>query len=269
MKTENHNKPVETLCLCRVSSDKQAKKETITSQKQACLNYAKYNGFIIDKFFYEDGVSGWKDNRPGLDAMVEYIEREQRRKHIRILCYDMSRLARNLGVYAGIEKVIVKYDLELQTVVGGKSENNAMGRFMRGFDVLRAQMFSDELSEKTTGSMRALCTLGYYPLNPPLGLKRIKNEHKRTILVRDDPKASVIYQAFTKYASGELGTKHDVTKFLRASGAFNDVKLNDTKVADMLKNEVYTGIFAYEHWGIERQEWKMVHFYGDRNCCRH
>ena len=73
MKTENHNKLVETLCLCRVSSDKQAKKETITSQKQACLNYAKHNGFIIDKFFDEDGVSARKYNRPGLDAMVEYI----------------------------------------------------------------------------------------------------------------------------------------------------------------------------------------------------
>ena len=258
MKNENNNKPVETLCLCRVSSDKQAKKETITSQKQACLNYAKHNGFIIDKFFDEDGVSARKYNRPGLDAMVEYIEREHCRKHIRILCYDMSRLSRNVGLYYDrIENIIMKYDLELQTVVGGKSENNAMGRFMRGFDVLRAQMFSDELSEKTTGSMRALCTLGYYPLNPPLGLKRIKNEHKRTILVRDEPKASVIYQAFAKYASGELGTKHDVTEFLRRSGAFDDVKLNDTKVADMLKNEVYTGVFAYEHWGIERQEWKM------------
>lgn len=255
--TSCKNKPIETLCLCRVSSDKQAKNETITSQKQACLNYAKHNGFMIDKFFDEDGVSGWGTSRPGLDAMVEYIKEEQLYKRIRILCYDMSRLARNLTVYAKFEQVVIKYDLELQTVVGGKSENNAMGRFMRGFDVLRAQMFSDELSEKTTSSMRALCTLGFYPLNPPLGLKRIKNGNNRTILVRDEPKASVIYDAFAKYASGELGTKHDVTEFLRASGAFQDVKLNDTKVANMLKNEVYTGIFAYDHWGIERQEWQM------------
>ena len=121
MKNENNNKPVETLCLCRVSSDKQAKKETITSQKQACLNYAKHNGFIIDKFFDEDGVSARKYNRPGLDAMVEYIEREHCRKHIRILCYDMSRLSRNVGLYYDrIENIIMKYDLELQTVVGGK-----------------------------------------------------------------------------------------------------------------------------------------------------
>ena len=80
--TSNKQKPVETLCLCRVSSDKQAKKETITSQKQACLNYAQYNGFVIDQFFFEDGVSGWKTNRPGLEAIVAYIEKEHKRNQL-------------------------------------------------------------------------------------------------------------------------------------------------------------------------------------------
>mgnify|MGYP003319316229 CR=1 FL=1 len=97
---KNNNKPVETLCLCRVSSDKQAKKETITSQKQACLNYAKYNGFIIDKFFYEDGVSGWKDNRPGLDAMVEYIEKNSA---YNVTPTEMHFLDENFSIYDNFE----------------------------------------------------------------------------------------------------------------------------------------------------------------------
>ena len=251
------NKPVETLCLCRVSSDKQAKNENITSQKQACILYAKHNGFVIDRFFYEDGVSGRGEDRPGLQQIKEYIEREHKNKRIRVMFYDMSRLARNMGVYTDFEKVITKYDTELLTVVGGKSENNAMGRFTRGLDVLRAQLFSDELSEKTTGSMKALSTLGYYQFNPPLGLKRVQNEEKRIILVRDEPRASVVYEAFDGYAAGRFATKHEVTLFLQQSGAFNGVKLNDTKVDAMLKNEVYTGVFAYEPWDIPRHEWKM------------
>lgn len=251
------NKPIETLCLCRVSSDKQAKNENITSQKQACILYAKHNGFVIDKFFYEDGVSGRGEDRPGLQQIKEYIEREQKNKRIRVMFYDMSRLARNMGVYTDFEKVVMKYDIELLTVIGGKSENNAMGRFTRGLDVLRAQLFSDELSEKTTGSMKALSTLGYYQFNPPLGLKRVLNAEKRIILVRDEPRASVVYEAFVGYATGRFATKHEVTLFLQQSGVFNGVKLNDTKVDAMLKNEVYTGIFAYEKWEIPRQEWNM------------
>ena len=132
------SKPIETLCLCRVSSDKQAKNENITSQKQACLLYAKHNGFVIDKFFYEDGVSGRGEDRPGLSQIKEYIEHEHKNKRIRVMFYDMSRLARNMGVYTDFEKIVIKYDIELLTVVGGKSENNALGRFARGFDVLRA-----------------------------------------------------------------------------------------------------------------------------------
>ncbi len=251
------SKPIETLCLCRVSSDKQAKNENITSQKQACLLYAKHNGFVIDKFFYEDGVSGRGEDRPGLAQIKEYIEREHKNKRIRVMFYDMSRLARNMGVYTDFEKIVIKYDIELLTVVGGKSENNALGRFARGFDVLRAQLFSDELSEKTVDKMKALSTLGYYQFNPPLGLKRVENEEKRIILVRDEPRASVIYEAFVGYAAGRFATKHEVTLFLQNSGAFNGVKLNDTKVDAMLKNEVYTGIFAYDKWEIPRQEWKM------------
>lgn len=251
------NKPIETLCLCRVSSDKQAKNENMLSQKQQCINYAKHNGFVIDKFFYEDGVSGRGEDRPGLQQIKEYIEREHKDKRIRVMFYDMSRLARNMGVYTEFEKVIIKHDIELLTVVGGKSENNALGRFARGFDVLRAQLFSDELSEKTIGSMKALSTLGYYQFNPPLGLKRVLNAEKRTILVRDEPRASIIYHAFERYAAGGLNTKHEVAMFLRDSGAFDGLKLTDTKVDTMLKNEVYTGVFAYEKWGIPRQEWKM------------
>ena len=256
-KTINNIKPIETLCLCRVSSDKQAKKETMISQKQACLNYAKNNGFIIDRFFYEEGVSGWKDNRPGLESMTEYIINEQKQKRFRVLFYDMSRMARNNLTYANFESIVIKYDIEWQTVTGGKSENTAAGRFMRSLDILNAQRFSDELSEKTKGAMRALMTLGYYPLNPPLGLKRQKDEHKKVILVRDEPRASLIAQMFEKYASGEITTKHALANFLNSFDVWNGKHLSDTQINDMLHNDVYTGVFAYDWWEIPRQEWKM------------
>lgn len=251
-------KPIETLCLCRVSSDKQAKKETIMSQKQACLDYAKNNGFVIDRFFYEDGVSGWKTDRPGLDMMAEYITQEQKNKRIRVLFFDMSRLSRNLEVFSRFENLVIKYDIELLTVTGGKTANNAAGRFMRGFDVLRAQMFSDELSETTIAKMRSQMQMGYYPLNPPVGLKRVKDEHKKVILVPDEPKATLIRQAFEKYASGELATKHAVADFLNSHDVWNGRNITDTLANDILHNVVYTGIFAYEPWGIPLQAWKIT-----------
>lgn len=253
----NNDKPIETLCLCRVSSDKQAKKETIVSQKQSCLDYAKHNGFIIDKFFYEEAVSGWKNDRPGLEEMTDYIEHNHKLKRFRVLFYDMSRMSRNNLIYAKFEAVVMKYDIEWQTVVGGKSDNSAAGRFMRSLDILTAQRFSDELSEKTKAAMRSLMTLGYYTLNAPLGLKRARDEHNKIILVRDEPRANIIAQMFEKYASGEITTKHALADFLNSFDVWNGKHLSDTQINDMLHNDVYTGVFAYDRWEIPRQEWKM------------
>ena len=253
----NREKPIETLCLCRVSSEKQAKNETIVSQKQQCMNYARNNNFKIDQFFYEEAVSGWKGKRAGLEEMGEYIRHHHKTKQFRVLFYDISRVARNILTYALFEQMVNKYNIEWQTVTNGKYTKNASGCFMWRLDALNAQRFSEELSEKTKGAMRSLMTLGYYPLNPPLGLKRQKDEHNKVVLVRDEPRASIILQMFEKYASGEIATKHAATMFLSHFDVWNGRRLSDSQVNDMLHNEVYTGFFAYDRWDIPHQEWKM------------
>ena len=257
-KLNEKNKPIETLCLCRVSSDKQAKKETIVSQKQLCLNYAKQNNFTIDTFFYEEAVSGWKGKRTGLEEMTDYIERNHKTKRFRVLFYDISRVARNILIYALFEAMVKKYGVEWQTVVNGKYKDKASDNFMWRLDAINAQRFSEELSEKTKACMRAMMTMGFYPLNPPLGLKRQKDEHKRVVLVADEPRAALIVQAFIKYDSGELATKHAVADFLNSFDVWNGRKISDTTANDILHNPVYTGFFAYEPWDIPAQEWNIV-----------
>lgn len=256
-KINNNIKPIETLCLCRVSSDKQAKKETILSQKQLCLNYAQQNGFIIDTFFYEEAVSGWKGKRPGLIEMCDYMTTNHKNKRFRVLFYDISRVARSMLTFSRFEDLVIQYGVEWRTVVNGTYKNTAIDRFMWRLDAINAQRFSEELSEKTRNAMRSLMTLGYYPLNPPLGLKRQKDEHNKVILVRDEPKASIIAQMFEKYASGEITTKHALANFLNSFDVWNGKHLSDTQINDMLHNDVYTGVFAYDWWEIPRQEWKM------------
>lgn len=170
MKTIPKITKVETLCLCRVSSDRQARNENIVSQKQLCLNFAKTNGFVIDKFYYEDGVSGWKNDRPIFYQMLEYIRQNSKTTHFRVLFYDMSRMTRNLKVYTDFERVVADCGVEFLTVAT-KYDKSPMGRFMCGMDVLRAQLFSDELSQKTRESMKALLLMGYYQFNAPLVAK--------------------------------------------------------------------------------------------------
>ncbi len=247
------------ICYYRVSSDRQARDNTIESQKQECQNYTKYQGLEIIAEFQDEGISGAVDNRPGIMQMLECLARNKtkaKQEKIAVVIQDISRLARDVGLFSRIRKDIESFGGELH-LVNRKTEDTPEGRFMDNIEAANAQYHRDSNKVKTRVRMRVLLEMGYYQFLPPLGLKRERDSHNQVIIVRDEPRASVICEAFAKYAAGEFNTKHEVALFLRDSGAFDGVKLTDTKVGEMLKNEVYTGIFAYEKWGIPRQEWKM------------
>lgn len=247
------------ICYYRVSSDKQARDNTIESQKKECQNYAKYQKLEIIAEFEDEGISGAVDNRPGIMNMLECLARnfkKDKKEKIAVIIQDISRLARDVGLFGRIRKDIEFFGGELH-LVNRKTEDTPEGRFMDNIEAANAQYQRDSNKVKTKVRMRVLLEMGYYQFLPPLGLKRERDSHNQVILVRDEPRASVVYEAFVGYATGRFATKHEVTLFLQQSGVFNGVKLNDTKVDAMLKNEVYTGIFAYEKWEIPRQEWNM------------
>lgn len=247
------------ICYYRVSSDRQARDNTIESQKRECQNYVKYQGLEIMAEFQDEGISGAVDNRPGIMKMLECLARNKtkgNKEKIAVVIQDISRLARDVGLFSRIRKDIESFGGELH-LVNRKTEDTPEGRFMDNIEAANAQYQRDSNKVKTRVRMRVLLEMGYYQFLPPLGLKRDRDSHNQVILVRDEPRASVICEAFERYAAGEFATKHEVALFLRNSGAFDGVKLTDTKVGEMLKNEVYTGIFAYEPWEIPRQEWKM------------
>ena len=77
----------------RVSSDKQARHETIESQVAALRKFAQDHGFSIDDdlVFVDPGVSGASLVRPALDALRD---RASRGEVERLLVHSPDRLAR-------------------------------------------------------------------------------------------------------------------------------------------------------------------------------
>ena len=256
------NLPIcETLCLCRVSSDKQEKNGNIISQKQSCISFAKQHGFEIDEFFDEDGISGWKRGvkRLGLDAIQERIEDNytKKNKRTRVIAFNLERYSRNSIKFIPFYDTVERCHAELMCVTQPLDTRTAKGKRDIIVGVAEAEYDSGKKSEETVMRMRERLLEGYYQFNPPPGLKRMRNEQKQIILVRDEPRADLIVQAFEKFASGELVTKKSVAEFLRSFPVWGKKKISETQVKVMLENEVYTGIFAYEPWDIAPQEWKM------------
>src|ERR1700722_2319185 len=78
----------------RVSSQKQKEGDTIDSQVDALLLYAKQEGFVVPKhwMFLDDGVSGKSLHRPALDELRDMIRTEPLEA---LFIYAPDRLSRS------------------------------------------------------------------------------------------------------------------------------------------------------------------------------
>jgi site-specific DNA recombinase len=81
----------------RVSSERQEKEHTIGSQLEALRVYAGKNGMEIVEEFTDEGYSGARLDRPGLDRMRDLAER---REFEVLLAYCTDRLARKFAITA-------------------------------------------------------------------------------------------------------------------------------------------------------------------------
>lgn len=101
------------LIYARVSTDAQAERGySIPGQLRACREYASKTGATVIQEFTDEGISGAKTERPGLDRLRAMIVEGQADM---VIANDRDRLARNLGFFlllleewhkAGIESTL-------------------------------------------------------------------------------------------------------------------------------------------------------------------
>ncbi|WP_067223139.1 recombinase family protein [Stappia indica] len=69
----------------------------IAMQEQRCRDYATAQGYAVARVFIDAGVSGGIAERPGLNAMLAYLETMHDRGTI-VMMEDSARLARDVRV---------------------------------------------------------------------------------------------------------------------------------------------------------------------------
>lgn len=80
---------------CRVSSQTQANKDTISQQVQLIQAYLKTQNLKISRSFEDNGISGKNNDRPGLINMMQEITKSVVKPDYIIIAY-ISRLARSV-----------------------------------------------------------------------------------------------------------------------------------------------------------------------------
>lgn len=84
---------------CRVSSQRQVEEgHGNESQEQRCRMYAESQGYKVVKVFPDNGISGGLFERPGIQALIKYLDKHSNEKFI-IIFDDLSRFARDNRSY--------------------------------------------------------------------------------------------------------------------------------------------------------------------------
>src|SRR5262249_47553246 len=114
----------------------------------------------------------------------------------------------------------------------------ANGKFFRNVMGSMNQLFSDQLSEKTSDRMAAQVKAGRFPFGAPIGYLNVNKT-----LQPDPNRAPLVREAFELFASGRYVTADAVLKIVTAMG-LTTRKGNPVKpqtFSRMLKNPIYVG----------------------------
>ncbi len=237
---------------CRVSNSKQkTEHDGLRSQETRCREYARYRQLDIVKVF-DDDISGGKVSRPGMDAMLAFLK-QHRHETPFVIIDDLSRLARGIQAHWQLRELILSAGGELisPSIEFGTDSDSKLVENMRA---VVAQHQLEKNKEQTRHRMEARIKNGYWTFWAPKGFRFKKKKGNGSILVRDEPLASIIAEGLEGFASGRFETQVELKRFFESRPEFpKDLpsgKIRNQRIKDMLTQPLYAGYVGLESWGI-------------------
>ncbi len=244
---------VKAVIYTRISSVAQGKKgHGLQSQETRCREFARMKGYEIAEVFSDNAVSGGIINRPGMQAMLSYINERASDADYVILIDDISRLARDIKAHLDLRDAIagVGAKLESPSIEFGEDSDSIL---VENLLASVSQHQRQKNAEQTRNRMRARVMNGYWPFQACVGFKHEAVRGRGKMLKRDEPVASIIQEALEGYASGRFQLQAEVKRFLETQPDFPKAKggvvLNE-HVNRILTKPLYAGMVEAPKWGV-------------------
>ena len=260
MRQQKENQPTKAVIYCRVSSVAQLKKgDGLSSQESRCREYARYKDYAIEQVFAEQAVSGDTLDRPELQSLIAYLKANKGSTPIIVIIDDINRLSRDVVVHWQLRALLAE--------AGGKLESPSI-EFGEDSDSILVENLLASVSqhqrqkngEQTKNRMRGRALNGYWPFRAPPGLKFKRIAGHGNLLVRDEPLASIIQEAFEGFASGRFETQGEVKRFLESQPDYPKDLPNGTiryeSVIRLFRRTLYAGYLEIPQWDVSLREGK-------------
>lgn len=238
---------------CRVSSRAQVLEgHGLEGQETSCMAYIMNKGYKYIKTFIDDGVSGAKRDREGMQELLKFLI--EQKGEIVVVIDDIKRFARDIEVHRFLKKSIKMSGCRLESPHFNFDETPE-GEFNEGLQALWAELERKQNARQVINRQSARLERGYWPFFPPTGYVSIKDPIHGKLLVKQEPNATILKEAFEGYANDRFLTKTDVQKFLNSMGFQNKhgqkTYVYLQRVEELLRRVVYTGYIDYPKRGIK------------------
>ncbi|OPY59125.1 MAG: DNA-invertase hin [Pelotomaculum sp. PtaU1.Bin035] len=158
---------------CRVSTDEQAKNETVQNQIDFGKKYAELHNLGEIEFFIDEGVSGIipleerKDGKRLLDTVHQGLVGE-------VLLYRLDRLGRSARIILNSVHEIEKF-ARVKSMTEPFDTHDPTGRFLLTILAGVADLERETIRERTYAGLRRTVARGKWPGHPPLGYQKDKD----------------------------------------------------------------------------------------------
>lgn len=235
----------------RVSTKKQAREGNgLDSQETRCREFAKFRSYEIVRVFSDD-MSGSMVGRPAMLQMLAFLKKN-RKDNLVVIIDDISRLARGIEAHIKLRAEISSAGglLESPSIEFGTDSDSVLVEHLLASVAEHARRKN---GEQAKNRMRSRMLNGYWVHNPPLGYRYQRSSGGGSILVRDEPVATIIGEGLEGFASGRFTSQAELKRFFEAHPQFPLCRhghLTNEQVNRILTYPLYAGYIESKVWEV-------------------
>ncbi len=232
----------------RVSSEMQLDGFSIEAQKNACLKYAKDQGYEVteDHMYIDEAYSAKNEERPAFKRMIVAAHSCE---FSLIIIHKMDRFERNFRAMTNTLEDLTNIGVRVFSI----SENLELANTLTVnlFGIIN-EHYLQNLSWETAKGKHQAAKEGYHlSSRVPFGYRKWKPgdppELDKRLLLKDEKEAAALKHCFEMYATGNCSFM-DLADYLNEQGFISRTgrPFRDDTLRGMLENPIYIGIIEYQ-----------------------
>jgi site-specific DNA recombinase len=221
----------------RVSTKEQADNNmSLETQKKACEQYARKNGYQISGYFGGTYESAKTDERKHFNSMLSYVKKSKE-KISHIIVYSVDRFSRSGANAIYIAEQLKKEGIVVFAVTQPTDATTASGSLQQNIQFIFSEYDNQLRREKCMAGVREKIQQGIWCTAPPMGYDIVWEKGVKSF--RLNKKGKLLRKGFLWKAEGLSN------EAVRIKLAEHGLELSNQRVSDFLRNPFYCGLLVH------------------------